>query len=336
MKTLRTLTALCVLLFLAACNPDNQGNTPANTEIKGTIAGNPAPASLRTISGTVQWPPLGLKAIGRDGVVCELSQSVALVLEDADGERSTWAFEGNAFEFEFEVETEQTFRLFLTQDETTCGELHYSETQSWSGLKTIISFGEGDVELGELTFYDNGLIFAANDPARSTDHDGDGVIDAEDADVNGDGQQDADLDYNGLIDWSEFEPEQAASLPTADACDVLFLWPSDHQPFLVSRATHRGLIALHTNDEVEIVTAKAMRLLDQDDKPVKAPFSKTWLADTPMGPAIAIETIPLILGSSYTLIIPPGSFTCQGGESFQNHIEIEFVPYPYLGPYLGH
>lgn len=331
MKILRAIACVGVLLYLASCNPDNQGSTPADTEIRGTIAGNPAPASLRTISGTVQWPPLGLKAIGRDEALCDPNQPMALVLEDAAGERLTWAIDGNAFEFE--VETEQTFRLFLTQDETTCGELHYSETQSWSGLKTIIGFGEGDVELGELTFYDNGLIFAANDPARSTDHDGDGVIDAEDSDVNGDGQQDADLDYNGLIDWSEFEPEQAASLPTADACDVLFLWPSHHSPFLVSRATHIGRIVMHISDEVESVTAKAMRLLDQDNKPVAAPFTKTWLADTPTGPAIAIETIPLNLRVPYTLIVPPGSFTCEGGSSFQNHLEIEFVPHLYLGHY---
>lgn len=329
MNTLRTLTALWVLFSLTACNPDNQGSTPADTEIRGTIAGNPAPANLRTISGTVQWPPLHIKAIGRDDALCDLNQPTALVLEDAVGERLTWAIDGNAFEFE--VEKEQTFRLFLTQHEITCGELHYSKNQSWGGLKTVIGFGEGDVNLGELSFQESGPFFAANDPGRSTDHDGDGVMDAEDADANGDGQPDADLDYDGLIDWAQIAPEQTSGVPMADECDILFLWPSHHQPFLVSPTTHKGLIALHTSDEVEVLAAKAMRLLDQDDKPVKAPFSKRWLASTPMGPAIAIETIPLNLGSSYTLIVPPESFICQGGGSFQNHLEIEFVPYPYLG-----
>jgi hypothetical protein len=319
---------LWLALGLAACNSDNQGSTPADTEIKGTIAGNPAPASLRTISGTVEWPPpAGLKTIGRGDFVCDVAQPVSLVLEDAEGGQTTWAFDSKTFEFE--AETEQNFRLFLTQGETPCAALHFSDTQSWSGLKTVLGAGEEDVELGAISFFGGGLILAANDPAGFTDNDGDGVTDDQDSDANGDGLPDADLDYDGLIDWAQFT-SAGTSLPTADECDVLFLWPSHRGPFLVAPATRMGRIVLHINDEVETVTALNMRLLDQDDKVVKAPFTKTWIADTPTGPAIAIQTIPLTLGSDYTLIIPPESFTCQGGADFQNHLEIEFTPY------LGH
>lgn len=330
MKGLRLIVCLAVLLGTPNCNTENQGSTPADTEIKGTIAGNPAPASLRTISGTVEWPPPTLQTIGRDEAVCDLSRPVALVLEDADGRQSSWDFAGEAFEFE--VETNQTYRLFLAQDETRCGELHYTATQSWGGLKTVLGNGDEDVELGELFIYDIGLIHAANDPGLFTDHDGDGITDHLDPDADGDGLPDTDLDYDGLIDWAQADLAPGEDTPAADTCDILFMHPSHRSALLVPRATRQGEIVLHVSAEVAAIEARSMRLLDQDDRPVPAPFVKTWIAKTPKGPAVAIQTIPLALDARYTLVVPPGSFSCQGGGEFENDLEIEFIPHPYFGP----
>jgi len=309
---------LIFLIIPSACSSTSGNNQAEGTttavQTGGTIAGNPS-MDLRKISGTVNWPPIEVS----DDNICDPAKDIAVALANTDGEVTTVAPNDDG-SFELEARTTEIYsQLSLMQGDTTCAKLHNLPREG--GLISYFGPGEDNMDLGQITTYNIGLMQNENNPEALFDSDDDGIIDSMEFDVDGDGKPETDYDGNGIYDFvspTDLEPA---------ACDILYTRPYAGASFMIHPETLSGQIVLYLSQIPDNIDPRKIDILDADGNTITRAIVDHDLERTPKHFALNLKTVPLLANTSYTLLVSEGLITCADGSTNPRHLNIPFTTF---------
>lgn len=223
-------------------------------------------------------------------------------------------------QFDVSVEQDKAYVFVVFGDDDPCGYVVFNDSEDITTQRperAVVGPGTEDIDLGTLFQYSDTFVaaWAASDnPAMISDIDGDGLADARDDDVNGDGVIDFDGNYDGFINV-----EDVADTTVAGDCDILTILGRERaETGTVTKNGTADLILTATRDFAAFDGGKAT-LYDVDGGEF-VDVGSSFLVDDDT----ATISLDVTTDRDYVLTLPVGTFSCTGGTSQEREVSTYF------------
>lgn len=308
-RYLKIYSLLLFFIFLNCSSTENAGIETGNPNVKtvsgkfdvDSIDGN---SFLQSTSNLATQENCGSSINNVQARATDLSETLTAVIQDN-------------YTFEMQVDANIAYYFVIYQDSTPCGYLTFPDTVCDFEKRAIVGGGTENVNLGTITY--SAQYYTENNPSESLDYDDDGIVDAFDDDMNGDGIEDFDGNYDHFINVLD-----STDTASEGQCDFTDIQGEEIETFgTITVGNNGGTLVLTTNQEPTSFETSGMTLYnvddEQDENVTEAAFIATDFPNNEIRIALDVD-----INKDYVLTIPIGSLSCTDGAALEREVRYYF------------
>lgn len=214
--------------------------------------------------------------------------------------------------FSMVIEQEKAYYFVMfNQSGEPCGYIDFEDNDGGRPHRAIVGGGADAVDIGTITnqsFFSSEFPtwIASTNPADASDADGDGTVDSQDSDVNGDGSDDFDGTYDQFINVLDTNDTGEIG-----ACDFEEIRGQQRLEFgTLSLTDGAGALIFTANQTIATLSLAGATLYNVDDETTES-LSASSVEIT--SSTTALLNLTLTVDKDYVLTLPAGNLDCADG-----------------------